>query len=109
MTQHSTPGNRHPLASLHKCNCGKYHLNYRYIRLTMMKSTLLSLMEECYEWDDKRRRDAGNYRITPFVVMLGFVSVAVAPEDFDEFNEAVQQGAREALHIDELVQQFRTS
>ena len=36
-------------------------------------------------------------------LMIGVVELTISPEDFEEFNEAIQQGATDALNISELV------
>ncbi len=97
-----------PQTILRACSCGNYHLHYRYIMLTISKQTLFKIMEECYEWDEKRTHSRTPDLHKPFRLMIGLAAITIMPQDFREFNDAIQSATNEALSINDLVRQPKT-
>ncbi|MBO8093297.1 MAG: hypothetical protein J7D60_08315 [Prosthecochloris sp.] len=108
MFKNENPDNKLPQTLIRSCSCGNYHLHYRYVMLTIPGKTLFHIMEECYEWEEMRAHVPEVYLHKPFRLMVGLCTIAILPEDFPEFNEAVQRCANEALNLDDLLQQTKT-
>ena len=88
---------------LRKCGCGKYHLHYKYVMVSFPRQVLFKIMKECYEWESMRSSSPEIFHDKSLKLMIGVVELTISPEDFEEFNEAIQQGATDALNISELV------
>ncbi len=88
---------------LRKCGCGKYHLHYKYVMLTFPRQVLFKIMKECYEWDALRSASPIVFQDKSLKLMIGVVELTIAPEDFEDFNEAIQEGTTDALNIGELL------
>ena len=88
---------------LRKCGCGKYHLHFKYVMLTIPRQILFKIMKECYEWDAMRSASPNIFHDKSLKLMIGVVELTISAEDFEEFNEAIQQGTADALNIGELV------
>lgn len=88
---------------LRKCHCGRYHLHYKYVMLTIPQQTLFHIMKECYEWEAMRSNNPAIFHDKTLKLMVGVAQLTICAEDFDEFNAAIQQGASEALKIVELI------
>ena len=88
---------------LRKCGCGKYHLHYKYVMVSFPRQVLFKIMKECYEWESMRSSNPEIFHSKSLKLMIGVVELTISPEDFEEFNEAIQQGATDALNISELV------
>lgn len=88
---------------LRKCGCGKYHLHYKYVMVVIPRQILFKIMKECYEWEAMRSASPDVFLDKSLKLMIGIVELTLSPEDFQEFNEAIQQGTTDALNINELV------
>uniref|UniRef100_B3EMU9 Uncharacterized protein n=1 Tax=Chlorobium phaeobacteroides (strain BS1) TaxID=331678 RepID=B3EMU9_CHLPB len=71
--------------------------------LTFPQQTLFNIMKECYEWETMRSSSPEIFHDKSLKLMVGVVELTISPEDFVEFNAAIQQGASEALKIVELI------
>ena len=105
MSHNNNKNEQLPQTFIRQCSCGYYHLHYRYIMLTIPMHTLFGIMDECYTWEKMRSHESGMHCRNPFRLVVGVASLAILPEDFEEFNEAVQQAAYKALNIMQLIQQ----
>lgn len=88
---------------IQKCNCGAFHLHYQYLSITIKKETLFAIMHKCYAWKGQLKKSTACCHKRPFKLALGVCTLTISCEDFEEFNQVIQETTTKLLKLDQLV------
>ncbi len=88
---------------IQKCSCGAIHLHYQYLSLTLKKEAIFGIMHKCYAWKDHQEKSNGCCHKRPFKLVLGLCMITIPNEDFDEFNQVIQEATTKLMNLDSLL------
>jgi hypothetical protein len=88
---------------IQKCSCGAFHLHYQYLSVTIKKETLFAIMHKCYAWKKQSDKADTCCHKRPFKLVLGLCMITIPNEDFDEFNQVIQEATTKLMNLDDLL------
>ena len=88
---------------IQKCSCGALHMHYLFLSITLKNETLFAIMQKCYTWKEKQRKKDSCMHKHPFKIPLGLCTITISNDDFEEFNQVIQEASAKLLNLDDLL------
>ncbi len=88
---------------IQKCSCGAIHIHYLFMSIAIKKETLFAIMQKCYSWKEKQNKAKGSLGKRPFKIPLTLCTISISNDDFEDFNNAIQEATLKLMNLDDLL------